>query len=176
MGYEAFDAIEGWESESEAAEARSSVRKPSSQSSFRQRPAATPSYVTQTQLEASLSRVDGKIKVVADGMSTISSKVNALASSFKKESEDRKKAGENQNKDLNQKLQMLALLPLLMTPPSATVAGTTVLVPDTSPMDSMLPLLLVSGMGGSGGMGFGGDSSSDNGMMLLVLALAMSKK
>ncbi|RDS81106.1 hypothetical protein DWU98_11180 [Dyella monticola] len=186
MGYEAFDAIEGWESESEGAEAaRSRVPRPSNQSSFKPRPPATASYVTQTQLEAALARVDGKIKTVADGMSSINSKVNSLASSFKKEADERKKSVDGQSKDINQKLQMLALLPLLVTPPSVTLASNSigpggtnlpsVLVPDTSTMDTLLPLLLVSGMGGSGGLSLGGDSSSDGGMMMLVLALALSK-
>lgn len=187
MGYEAFDAIEGWESESEAAEAtRSRVPRPSSQSSFKPRPPATASYVTQTQLEAALARVDGKIKTVADGMSSINTKVNSLVSSFKKEADERKKSVDGQSRDINQKLQMLALLPLLVTPPSVALSANTlgpgatnlpaVLVPDTSTMDTLLPLLLVSGMGGSsGGLSFGGDSSSDSGMMMLVLALALSK-
>jgi len=188
--------MEGLESESEAAEAAEAtrrVRKPSSASSFKPRPSAgTPMYVTQTQLQASLARVDGKIKTVSDGVSTINSRVTALAASFKKESEERKKALQSQTNDLNQKLQLLALLPVLVQPPTANLSGgilaptpsnpsnSAVLVQDTSSLDTLLPLLLVSGLGGTsaGGFSLGGDSSSgsDNSIMLLALVLAMSKQ
>jgi hypothetical protein len=190
MAFEAVEAFSEWDSESEAAEATRPVRRPSSQPSFKNRPATgAPQFVTQTQLEASLTRVDGKVKTVADGVSTINARLAAMASALKKETDERKKAGDGQNKDLNSKLQMLALLPLLVQPsskpidaPSAITSGgqpiTSVVVPDSNQtLDSLLPLLMVSGLGGSGGLGLGGDSSgSDNSMMMLALVLAMSNK
>jgi hypothetical protein len=193
MAVEAYEFLEGLESDSEAAEAaRAPVRKPSSQPSFRPRPAPNaPQYVTQTQLEASLARVDGKVKTVADGVSTINAKIASIAGALKKEATDRKTTTEGQNKDLNQKLQMLALLPMLIQTPSIP-AGTTIgtaggnnVVTNTAlsgpdpnqPMDSLLPLLLVSGLGGTGMGGLGGDSSgSDGGLMMLALVLALSNK
>jgi|ERR1700683_119488 hypothetical protein len=191
MAVEAYDFLEGLESESEAAEAtRGPVRRPSAQPSFRARPPANaPQYVTQTQLEASLARVDGKVKTVADGVSTINAKIGSIAGALKKEATDRKATTEGQNKDLNQKLQMLALLPMLIqTPsiPSGTVIGTagannvTTTVPLSGPdpnqtMDSLLPLLLISGLGGTGGLG-GDSSSSDGGLMMLALVLALANK
>jgi hypothetical protein len=184
--------MESLESESEAAEASSRIRKPSTQSSFRPRPApgATQQYVTQTQLQASLARVDGKIKTVSDGVSTINSRITALSTSFKKETEERKKQAENQNKDLNQKLQLLALLPILVQTPSAKLQTplndsngnptiTAVSTPDTNNLDALLPVLLVSGLGGSsGGLSLGGDSGSggDSSMLLLALVLAFANK
>jgi hypothetical protein len=187
---ELAEFMEGLESESEAveaAEAARRVKRPSSAPSFRSRPApGTPMYVTQTQLQASLARVDGKIKTVSDGVSTINSRITALSASVKKESEERKKATENQNKDLNQKLQLLALLPVLVQPGTATVKDTggatqTVELADpNSNLDSLLPLLLVSGLGGSaGGFSLGGDSSSggtDSSLLLLALVLAFANK
>jgi hypothetical protein len=192
---EISEYIEGLEAESEAAEAaeaaRRGVRKPSGASSFRPRPApSTPTYVTQTQLQASLARVDGKIKTVSDGVSTINSRVTALAASFKKESEERKKALQSQNNDLNQKLQLLALLPVLVQSPTATLTTalptqgggsvSQISLPDTSTLDTLLPLLLVSGLGSTGGLSLGGDSSSspgsDNSFLLMALVLAMSKQ
>jgi hypothetical protein len=184
------------ELDSDAAEAdwsEKAPKRPSSQSSYKPRPSTgTQPGVTQAQLEAALARVDGKIKTVADGVSTISSRVNSLAAGAKKEADLRKKSGENTNKDLNSKLQMLALFPLLIQPPTATLtpgAGTTLTGPggssltsaqvalqDSSTLDAILPLLLVSGMGSgtgsSGGFGFG--DGSDGGMLLLALALAFS--
>jgi hypothetical protein len=187
-----FEGIGEWESESEAAE-RAPIRRPSSQPSFKPRPVpGTPQGVTQAQLEAALTRVDGKIKTVSDGIGTITARVNSLSTANKKEAEERKKSVEGQNKDLNQKLQLLALLPLLVQSPTATgpkvganpltdAAGSPIAaisVPDTSNLNALLPLLLVSGIGGTGG-GLGlGDSSSggEGGMSLLVLALALGRK
>lgn len=181
---ELFEGIGESESESEAAEARgrSNVRRPSNQPSFRPRPApSTPQYVTQTQLEAALTRSDGKIKTVADGVTQINTRLNGLAAAAKKEADERKKTLDAQNKDINQKLQLMAMLPVLTTPPSVPVKDTSnntqnVLVSDTSSLNKLLPLLLVTGMGGIGGFGGSSDSSSDGGsgmmMMALVLALA----
>jgi hypothetical protein len=198
MALEAFEASE-WESESEseseAAEAagRKPPKRPSSQPSFRPRPApgAQAQYVTQTQLEAALARSDGKVKTVADGVSTINARLASLAAMAKKEAETRKKSVDTGNKDLNSKLQMLALLPLLVTPPTTqkvSVVGATLqdetgktinhlVKPDKSSLDALLPLLLVSGMGspGASGIGLGGDGS-DGSMMMLALVLAMSNK
>jgi hypothetical protein len=181
------------ELDSEADFSERAPKRPSSQPSFKSRPpAGTPSAVTQAQLEAALSRVDGKIKTVADGVSTINSRLASIASATKKEVEERKKGVDSQSKDLNQKLQMLALLPLLIQTPTAanpTAGGnalkdgsgntiTAISTPDTNNLDSILPLLLVSGLGGtgsSGGLGLGGDGS-DGGIMLLALALAFANK
>jgi hypothetical protein len=169
-------------------------KRPSSQSSYKPRPAAgAPQGVSQAQLEAALARVDGKIKTVADGVSTISSRVNGLATAAKKEADTRKKSTDNTNKDLNSKLQMLALLPLLVQPSTGALSGATVkdssgntipnpqiaLADPNSTLDSILPLLLVSGIGGTGSGssgGFGLGDGSDGGVLLLALALAFAKK
>jgi len=179
---ELFEGAGEWESESEAAEARGrgNVRRPSSQPSFRPRPApSTPQYVTQTQLEAALTRSDGKIKTVADGVTQISTRLNGLAVAAKKEADERKKTLDAQNKDINQKLQLMAMLPVLTTPPSAPVGvgGASVLIPDTSSLNKLLPLLLVTGLGGTGGFGGSSDSSGDggSGMMMMALVLALAK-
>jgi len=119
----AFEAFADFESESESAEARAPVRRPSSQSSFGEAAPNAPAYVTQTQLEAALARSDGKIKVVADGVSTINARVASLGSAYKKEADERKKSVDSQSKDLNQKLQMLALLPMLVQAPSYSTPG-----------------------------------------------------
>jgi hypothetical protein len=177
-----FESGEG-ESESEAME-RIRIPRPSGRPSFQRR--TPPSYVTQVQLEAALSRVDGKIKTVSDGVSTLGTRVNTLTANIKKEAEDRKKDAQSQKADLNQKVQLLALLPLLTRPPTYTIVpkaidGTNPTNPVTLSADSggtlnaLLPLLLVSGLGsGSGGLGLGGDGGTDNSLMLLALVLAMN--
>src|SRR5262249_34493392 len=163
------------------------VPKPSTTPSFRPRqpPSSTPNYVTQTQLEASLARVDGKIKTAGDGISALTARVTALAASYKKDTEERKKSVEGQSKDLNQKLQLLALLPMLVQPSSRDTTGVlsdangkpidSILVPDTNKLNLLLPVLLVSGMGGAGGLSVGGDGSGDNSMMMMALALAIAR-
>ena len=186
------EAFSEWDSESEAAEAasRRPIRKPSNQSSFKARPAPNaPQYVTQAQLQASLKAVDGKIGTLSSSVGTLTSRQTQLQAGLKKEAQDRKTAGDSANKDLNQKLQLLALLPVLIQPPTqqifaATTSGGantssfTVDAQDPSQLDSLLPLLLVSGLGGSGGLGLGGDSSSggDSSILLLALVLAFANK
>jgi hypothetical protein len=176
-----------WESESEAAEAargRGAPRRPSPQPSFKPRPAPNaPQYVTQAQLEAALARSDAKVKTVADGVSTISTRVNAVTAATRKEADERKKALDTTSKDLNQKMQLMAMLPVLITPKTKTVLdidGVTqdeVVVADDSSLNKLLPLLLVSGMGGAGGFGGGGDSAGDGGnsMMMMAMVLALGK-
>jgi hypothetical protein len=184
-----YESLDGLESEYEFAERRP-IPKPSSKPSFQKR--TPPSYVTQVQLEAALARVDGKIKTVVDGMSSVNSRLNSLTSTIKKENEDRKKDVEAQKRDVNQKVQMLALLPLLtprptftipavITPGTATTAAsfatgasTTIQADSGGTLNALLPLLLISGIGGSGGLGGGTDSGMDS-SMLLVLALVLGQ-
>jgi len=184
-----FDISE-MDSETDFSERAATPKRPSNQPSFKPRPApGTPTAVTQAQLEAALARVDGKIKTVADGVSTINSRLGSLANTSKKEAEERKKGIDTTSKDLNQKLQLLTLLPLLIQPSSANLTTGTltdaggnnipaVLTPDANNLDAILPLLLVSGIGGTGsggGLGLGGDGSgSDSSMLLLALALAFA--
>jgi hypothetical protein len=170
--YEVFE----WESESEAAER--APKRPSPAPSFKLRPApGTPNAVTQAQLEAALTRVDGKIKTVADGVSTISTRVASLQTASKKEAEERKKGVEGTNKDLNQKLMMLAILPALVQPtftipaipaggsPAQTVSA------NSNALNLMLPVLSIAGTG----FGTGSDSNSDsNMMMMMALVLALN--
>ena len=186
---EFIEGIGEWESESESEAAersrRPAPRRPSGAPSFRPRPAPNaPQYVTQTQLEAALARSDAKIKTVADGVSTINARVNTVSTATRKEADERKKALDTQGKDLNQKLQLMAMLPVLTSPTTAgpvkDSAGNTipsVVVPDSSSLNKLLPLLLVTGLGGAGGFGGGGSESGggDNGMMMMAMVLALAK-
>jgi hypothetical protein len=195
------------ELDSEADLSERAPKRPSSQSSFKPRPAAgTPSGVTQAQLEAALSRVDGKIKTVADGVSTLSSRIGSLTSATKKEIDERKKTVDTTGKDLNSKLMLLAILPALTQPtytlpqvqvpigalgggvPAAPInlqyapttgspSGTFDASADTNTLNLLLPLLAVAGSG----FGFGTDGSSmggfdNNSMMMLALVLALGVK
>jgi hypothetical protein len=129
-----FDLSE-LDSEADSAEGRAPVRRPSSQSSFKPRPAAgAPNAVTQGQLEAALARVDGKIKTVADGVATINARLASTASATKKELEKEKKTIDNTGKDLSSKLGISSLLPALLPPrvqvPNVVIPqGTTIPAP-----------------------------------------------
>jgi hypothetical protein len=187
------------ELDSEGDYSEKALKRPSSAPSFKPRPAAgTPSGVTQAQLEAALTRVDGKIKTVADGVSTINSRLASISSATKKEVDERKKTVDNTSKDLNSKLMMLAILPALVKPtytipavqvtspsggfaasttypcqyvaPSGQAANAAGASVDVSPDSNTLNLMLPVLMMAGGGMGFGGDSSSgsDNNMMMML--------
>jgi hypothetical protein len=207
MPWEAAELSEGIESESEgeAAEAKQPLRKPSTAPSYKPRVPAptTPNYVTQTQLEAALTRSDGKIKTLTDGVSTLNARIGQLSTAAKKEADQRKKSVDTTGKDVNQKLQMLALLPLLLqptqikTPQVSIQPGTSLpatgdpplVLPlidgasggivkhlqqaDRSTLDALLPLLLVTGVGNPGGGLSLGSDGADNSMMLLALALSV---
>lgn len=185
--------LEGAEGEmSEAAEA--APRRPNLRNSFQPRTFGQQPPVSQGQLQAALGRVDDNVKKVADVEASISSRVSSLAAAAKKETAERKKSIESQIKGLRESLTMFALFPLLIQTPTASnpqVGGsplkdgagntiTSISTPDTSTLDALLPLLLVSGLGSSGtsgGWGLGGDGSSDGGgLMLLALVLAFARK
>jgi hypothetical protein len=80
-------------------------------------------------------------------------------------------------------MQLMAMLPVLLTPKTAQVKdidGTTtdtVVLADDSSLNKLLPLLLVTGMGGVGGYSASGDGSGDstNSMMMMAMVLALSK-
>ena len=133
-----------------------------------------------------MSRVGDQLKRNSSAIGTVNSRVNTVSSAEKKDNEDRRK----DFKDINQKIQLLALLPLLVRPSTATLgtaaipspvtdaAGNPVnqvLTPEASTLNTILPLLLISGLGGSGGLGLGGDSGSDSGLLLMALVLAFAK-
>jgi hypothetical protein len=191
------------ELDSEADYSERAPKKPSSAPSYKPRQSGPPAGVTQAQLEAALSRVDGKIKTVSDGVSQINSRLGSIANATKKEIEERKKGVDNSNKDLNSKLMMLAILPALTEPtyklPAVQIPINTALptntgstpIPlqyapkngtpgptydvsaDSNALNLMLPILAIAG----GGFGTGTDtsgSSDQNSMMMMALVLALT--
>ena len=89
-------------------------------------------------------------------------------------------------KKQSEAMKMFAILPLLQRPTTVPASATGTLPPNTQvqvasndSLSSILPLLLISGMGSSGsggGMFGGGSNSSDSSMMMMVLVLALSKR
>ena len=136
-------------------------------------------------------QVGAQIKTNSEAISNVGAKLNATAAQLKKEFDERKKDSDNIRNDTNQKVSMLALLPLIMTPPTYTIppntqigvdattnavinttaTGLSLAPPSTSISNALLPLLLVGGLGGTSGSGSTG--GMDN-TMLLVMALVLA--
>jgi hypothetical protein len=188
--YEALEGIESEsesESESEAAERRrwSPPARATGGGLYKPRPSSN--AVSQVQLQAAMARVSDQLKKNSSAIGTVNSRVNTVSAVEKKDNEKREK----DLKGIQEKIQLLALLPLLikpsltlgvaagnLTPPAGTVnaAGTqaTISADSGNTLNALLPLLLVGGLGGSGGLGSSSDGGMDSGT-LLILALALSK-
>ncbi len=138
-------------------------------------------YVTQTQLQAALTRVEGRIKTNTEGIAKVNARVNVvsdeqgkLMAALKKETADRKKEGERlrkANAELKNTLLLTTLVPLIVKPKSIAPttstdfpSGTKVLVEETDFLKTLLPIGLVlfgGQLGGLlGGLEGGGSSSS----------------
>jgi hypothetical protein len=125
---------------------------------------------SQSDLQVAASRIGQDIRTLNSNVGSVETRLDR----FKREQA--------------QSMQMMALLPLLIRPKSiatnAAVAnlpvGTKVLVEDGDTLSSLLPLLLIGGMGGmsysaSGGSAPGGMGGMDP-MMLVVLLIALDRK
>lgn len=154
-----------------------------------QTPRPNTQYVTQTQLQTSLAKVGAQIKTNSDAIKSVSDRVSAQTEVISREVATRKKETDQLKKDLNQTRQMSAILPLLSRPSSVklqrnatdpetvTAEAPKVLVESGDTLSTLLPLMLMGGTGGStGGSGGGMFGGDDSGMMMLVLALTLSKK
>jgi hypothetical protein len=127
------------------------------------RPRIAPTPVSQTQLQASMTRVGGDVRKLAAHSRTVGTRVART------------------QREMQQSMQMMALLPLLTKPKTIELktgvdnlpAGTKVMVDDGDMMSMMLPLLLMGGMGG--GMTGQGQRPGAGGMdMMMVVALMMA--
>lgn len=151
---------------------------PAGKGLFKARP--TGQYATQAQLQAGLNRVGAEIRKTAQAIKTMTAQINKNNSDLTaannrqdteiaKISSDLKKTGEGGKKQN----EMFMLMSLLQKQPELEVknAGAKIDTSETvvnnvqiKKQDNLLPLLLMSGMGGMGG--------GDNNMMLMVLALS----
>jgi hypothetical protein len=137
-----------------------------------------------------MSRVGDQLKKNSAAVSTVNSRVNTVSTAEKKDNDKREK----EVKGVNEKIQLLTLLPLLVKPtftipytatppPPGSPPGTPPTIDTTKPvtvpadsastLNALLPLLLIGGLGGSGGLGSSSDGTMDSGS-LLILALALS--
>jgi hypothetical protein len=149
-------------------------------------------FVTYAALRQAMDKVGAQIKTNSDAIANVGNRLNTTATQLRREFEARKKDNDGLRNDINQKTSMLALLPLIMTPPVYTIPpntqigidtatnavvstganGLAINPPGTTIANALLPLLLI------GGFGTGtGSSSSTGGMdnsMLLVMALVLA--
>lgn len=191
---DAFDDYE-WDESDDEFDDEAAAKKPrfrpmkapvtATKSSYQARPSQ---YVTQTQLQTTVSKLDGKIsalsKTTVQQVNTVKKEQAKQIALLKKEALDRKKENETLRKEFRQFRDMSMLLPLISRPSSQTLtadaggipAGTKVMVDKNDTMSLLLPMILMGGFGGSSGGGSGGlGGDGDNSMMMLVLMMAMSK-
>jgi hypothetical protein len=162
------------ESESEAAERR---RWPppsrASGTGLYRAPLTTNGFASRVQVAAMAARIGDQLKKNSSAIATVNSRVNTTYSNEKKDRER-----------ISKQIQMLAILPALIPPTSASLtAGTLkdsagkdilkVVTPDTSTLNLILPLALI-GFGGAGGWGSGSEGTMDSTMMLLLI-LALTR-
>jgi hypothetical protein len=175
-----FESESESESESEAAR-RGPWRSPARAPGRLYTPRPTSNPVSQVQLQAALSRVSEQLRKSSGAINTVNSRVNAVNKSEKKDNANRQK----DLKSINEKIQLLALLPLLLKPtakpldgtqlPGGLATGDKVLVDTGDTLTALLPLLLIGGFGSSGlATGSGSSDGGMDGATLLVLALALS--
>ena len=182
-----LEDTEADESDESDAEARTRWQRPkvaSGSGLFRQRPGTT--YVTQQQMQLALARVSAQIKTNSTAVATLTTRVNTVNDTIKKEQAARKKDSEAIRGDVRQMRDMTMLLPFLsgsttrsMTANTAGLQqGDKVLIQGDT-FSQLMPLLLLGGMGSGGGGMFGGSGSSggsDNSMMMMMMVLAMSNR
>jgi hypothetical protein len=129
-----------------------------------------------------MGRVGEQLKKNAAAAAVVNSRVNTVSAAEKKDNAKREK----DLKGINEKIQLLTLLPLLIKPPTVTIPANSIdlatnlpatavpLTPDpVSSTNALLPLLLLGGLGGSGGLGSGSEGGMDS-TTLLVMALVLS--
>jgi len=130
--------------------------------------------VTQGQLQEALARVGGQIKAESDAVKALSARVNTLDTDVAK---TRKVVGSTRKEAANSR--MMSILPLLLQkPPELTITRTSPTdanspvkdVAIKSSSDNLLPLILLMGMGGTGGDN--GKGSDDNSMLMMALVLS----
>lgn len=189
--FESEDAPEDYEVSDEAAEWDERSRRqrgrvgPSVRTPPRGDPVAKQSptgYALKAELAATARKLDGRIGVLSTSLTKLGHRTRALevengriGAALRKEIVTRKKTTDDLRRTLDETRQIAMLMPLLSSPGSVTVGGTTYQVSDGDTFSKLLPILMFSSTGasgsGSGGGLFGGDNS---GMMMAVLAIALS--
>jgi hypothetical protein len=133
--------------------------------------------VTQTQLQTALAKVSADVKTNGDAIKTVNARLNTLSSeqaqqvaTLRRESAERKKADAAIRADQKKIRELAVLQVLLQKPPTLDVTRDGGQVTDVTlkqSNDSLLPILLMGGLGGDSSGG-----GSDNSMMMMALLLS----
>ena len=166
---------------------RSSVRTPSSRSSFQARQA--PTAASQGQVQAATRNLDVKIETLSTSLKAVEAKVNALAAEsektrtgVRKEIARDRKTDDALRNEIQQTKLLAVLLPLLTQGETIDVDndGTQVKVAtqSTNQLASLLPILLLFGGGFGSGSGDnkGGGGLGDPLMLILLLTVLGKNK
>jgi hypothetical protein len=165
---------------------RSSVRTPSSRSSFQARQA--PTAASQGQVQAATRNLDVKIETLSASLKAVESKVNALAAEsektragVRKEVMGARKTDDSLRNEIQQTKLLAVLLPLLTQGDTIDVEkddGTVVKVAtqSTNPLATLLPILLLFGGGYGSGSGDNKSGGLGDPIMLILLLTLLNKK
>jgi hypothetical protein len=164
---------------------RSSVRTPTSRSSFQARQA--PTAASQGQVQAATRNLDVKIETLSTSLKAVESKVNALAAEsektragVRKEIMGARKTDDALRNEIQQAKLLAVLLPLITQGDTITVENDDgsqfkVATQSTNQLATLLPILLLFGTGGYGS----GDTKSGglgDPIMLILLLTLLGKK
>lgn len=156
-------------------------------------PAGQQQYVTEAQLQAALARVGAQIRTNSTAIRQVNGRADTLANDQRRQVAAQRRENGAIRRDVRQTRELAAILPLLTPRPQSVALSTAVanlpqgerVVVDrgTDTLSSLLPILLLGGLGGSSpspsGNGAGAGTGSEGGMdqsMLLVLALVLGQQ
>ncbi len=139
--------------------------------------------VTRREFQEALDKVRNDVAQNARAISSVGTQIDALSKRTQRETKALRDEVTRSRDETRNTLQTLAILPLLASGGTVQVLDTTsptqqmVLV--TTPPDSLmqvLPLLMLSGLGGMGGTGASPGTGMDSGLMLAVALMAAGGK
>lgn len=183
---EDYEAASDWEDWPEAGDWSEARKKRAPTPQKYSPPAANKGYVSNATFQTAMDKVRADVAANRTAITNVGSRVDTLS---KRTQAEVKKLRDQTSRDRDSTastLQMLAILPLLSQGGTTTALGpgpdgkVTDPVPiqvatPASTTTEILPLLMLSGFGGSTSGGSGSVGGMDSGMMLAVAMIALGK-
>jgi hypothetical protein len=173
LDYEASDWPEAdWESDFSEARKRAPAR-PQKYTP----PPQSKGYVTTAVFQTAMDKVRADVATNARAIANVGSQHDALSKRTRSEVKALREQATRDREATANTLQMLAILPLLSSGGSTQAeapggSGTVTVATPPDSMSQILPLLLLSGFGGTSGSGGSNSGGMDSGMMLAVALMA----
>jgi hypothetical protein len=172
LDFEASDWPEAdWESDFSEAKKRAPAR-PQKYTP----PPQNKGYVTTAVFQTAMDKVRADVATNAKAIATVGSQHDALSKRTRSEVKSLHEQAKHDREATANTLQMLAILPLLSsggtTQVDAAGGGTVTVATPPDSMSQILPLLMLSGFGGTSGSGGSSSGGMDSGMMLAVALMA----